>query len=108
MVYVTGDARGVGLAESRTVRRVRPAPRVGEHGYFQVPNLRAARLRSNLTQGELARRSGVSEATVNKLERGKHKAQAKTIRRLAEAMGCPVSEIVRPPLREEEIATVSA
>ena len=45
------------------------------------------RIRSGISQEELARRSGISQADICKLESGKHNTTVKTLKRLAAAMG---------------------
>ena len=56
--------------------------------------LRRARERRLLTQADLAARIGGSEATVNRLERGRNPARISTVRRLAEALGVPADELL--------------
>ena len=49
-----------------------------------------------LSQKELAERAGLTEATVNRLEKSRHKPIFKTIRKLAEALGVAPGEIEFP------------
>ncbi len=48
-----------------------------------------------LTLQELEERSGVSYSTLVRLEHGKTAAHPSTIRKLAEALGVPPSELLR-------------
>ena len=44
------------------------------------------RIRCGISQEELARRSGMSQADICKLESGKHNTTVKTLKRLAKAI----------------------
>jgi transcriptional regulator with XRE-family HTH domain len=57
-------------------------------------NLRRARLARFWSQSELAERSGVSRATIARVELGEYLPQLRTIRRLAEALQVPPQELV--------------
>ena len=52
-----------------------------------LTRLRDVRQRAFLSQEALAKKSGVAEATINRLERGTQLARYVTIRKLAEALG---------------------
>ncbi len=56
--------------------------------------LREARQRRLLTQAELGKRAGTTEATVNRLENGLQTARISTIRKLAEALEIPAEELI--------------
>ncbi len=56
--------------------------------------LREGRQRRLLTQAELAKRAGTTEATVNRLENGMQTARISTIRKLAEALEVPAEELI--------------
>lgn len=58
-------------------------------------NLRRARERLNLTQEEVAERSGVHATEVSRIEGGKRDPQVSTVQRLAEAVGLSASELLR-------------
>lgn len=60
---------------------------------MQLLRLRDLRLRAFLTQAELAERSGVSEVTINRLERGQQEARISTVRKLAAALGVDPAEL---------------
>ena len=51
-----------------------------------IPRLRAVRERAMLTQAELSERSGVTEATISRIESGHQDARISTARKLAEAL----------------------
>ncbi len=56
--------------------------------------LREGRQRRLLTQAELAKRAGTTEATVNRLENGMQTARISTIRKLAEALEVPAEDLI--------------
>ena len=62
--------------------------------------LRAARQRAALSQENLFVRSGVAEATINRLEQDKQRARHKTVRALADALGVAPAAL----LEDEETA----
>ena len=60
-----------------------------------VERLKALRQLRALSQEELSERSGVGRATISRIERGETGAQGRTLRRLAEALGAGVEELVK-------------
>lgn len=52
-----------------------------------------AREESALTQVELAEKSGVNEITISNIERGRQKPAARTLRKLATALGIEVRDL---------------
>lgn len=48
-----------------------------------------------LSQQELAEAAGIGRATLSRIERGETGAHGRTLRRLAEALGVSVEELVR-------------
>jgi transcriptional regulator with XRE-family HTH domain len=59
-----------------------------------MPRLRVLRLNAGLSQEELARAAGVSEATIKRLEMGKGKRpHPSTRRKLAAALGVPIADV---------------
>jgi transcriptional regulator with XRE-family HTH domain len=58
-------------------------------------NLRRARLDRELTQEEVAERSGVHATEVSRIESGKRDPQVSTVQRLAEAVGLSASDLLR-------------
>lgn len=61
-----------------------------------LPGLRKARLSALLSQAELAEKCGMSEATINRLEVGRHRARISTVRKLAQALGVEPVELMDP------------
>ncbi len=59
-------------------------------------NLRRVRLAHFLSQGELARRSGVHTITVTRLESGRTAPSTRTVRALAEALGVLPADLASP------------
>ena len=56
--------------------------------------LRRARRDRALSQQDLSEATGVAQATLSDLERGKRAARASTVRKLAEALGVEPKELV--------------
>jgi HTH-type transcriptional regulator, competence development regulator len=57
--------------------------------------LRRARRERALSQQDLVRMTGVSQATLSDLEQGKREARASTLRKLAEALGVEPKELMK-------------
>jgi transcriptional regulator with XRE-family HTH domain len=57
--------------------------------------LREMRRRRMLSLRELGERSGVAFDNINKLENEQHRAQPRTLRRLAEALGVEAHELMK-------------
>ncbi len=58
-----------------------------------MKSLKELRLMNYLSQAELARKAGLSTATINRLENGRTKPVFKTIRVLAKSLGVAPAEI---------------
>ncbi|MFP5388763.1 MAG: helix-turn-helix domain-containing protein [Thermoleophilia bacterium] len=58
-------------------------------------NLRRARLDREMTQEDVAERSGVHATEVSRIESGKRDPQVSTVERLAEAVGVSASDLLR-------------
>ena len=71
------------------------APNVWE-APMQLPRLKERRERALLTQAELAKRSGVAEVTINRIENGRHEPRFSTVRKLAGALGVEPAELMAP------------
>lgn len=56
--------------------------------------LREARKRRGLTQVEMARRTGIHQPNIARLEAGRHTPALETLERLATAIGCPLAELL--------------
>ena len=57
-----------------------------EHAVIQA--MIDARKETGLTQQELAKRTGIAQADISKLERGNANPSLKTLKRLAAGLGC--------------------
>ena len=55
--------------------------------------LKEQREKVMLSQGELAEKSGVGISAINKIENDKETPWPKTVRKLAEALECPLSDL---------------
>src|SRR5215208_3795483 len=60
-----------------------------------LPGLRQARQRSGLTQRELSELAGVGKGTIWELETERRGSYPRTIRRLAEALGTKIANLVK-------------
>lgn len=64
-------------------------------------NMRAARERAGLRQEDLAERTGIARPNIARLERGAHLPAFSTLRRVAQALGIELAELVRAPAGAE-------
>jgi transcriptional regulator with XRE-family HTH domain len=55
--------------------------------------IRQAREQAVLSQGELAEAAGINRASVSLIETGRAKPRPSTLRRIAQALGVPASEL---------------
>jgi transcriptional regulator with XRE-family HTH domain len=62
-----------------------------------MPNLIAARRRALITQEELSRLTGLDRVTISRLERGHHKPQFRTMKKIATALGLEPHELFALP-----------
>jgi transcriptional regulator with XRE-family HTH domain len=69
-------------------------PDAGGWVLLKTPRLRELRERVALSQEGLAKKSGVSRATIADLEAGKRPARPSTRRKLAEALGVEPAELM--------------
>ncbi len=65
-----------------------------------LPGLRRAREDAALSQRDLAALSGLSQLTINDLEKGYRGAYFSTIRKLSRALGVPPRTLMEEPKRE--------
>ena len=64
-------------------------------------SLRRLRERSGLTQTEMARRLGISQPTLNRLESAAQNTTLRTLGTLCRALGCSVGELFDGNIRLE-------
>lgn len=72
----------------------------GETGADLAKRVAAARLRSGLTQAQLADASGVTDETISRIERGRYEPAVSTLFRLAEALDISLDRLAGEPARE--------
>jgi len=65
-------------------------------------NVRAARLKLNLTQADLAERSGIRQHRISQIELGQANVTLGILARLAKALGAQVSDMLRMPTSSKE------
>lgn len=68
---------------------------VAQQGFDIGATIREIRHEQVLTQSELADLAGIHEITVSDLERGKRKASARTVRKLAVAFGFETRDLLK-------------
>lgn len=56
--------------------------------------LRKLRKAKNFTQAGLSKKSGVTETTIARLERGEHTISTPTVKKLAKALGVQTNDII--------------
>src|SRR5690606_16071375 len=59
---------------------------------FVSKRIREARMAANLTQEKVAELSGIPQSHISRLEKGQHSPTAKTLEKLAKAIGVPISQ----------------
>ncbi|HEX7681909.1 MAG TPA: helix-turn-helix transcriptional regulator [Thermoanaerobaculia bacterium] len=69
-------------------------PARGDYAQLFGARLRELRTAADLSQRELAKRCGTSAAAISNFEAGNNSPTLGTLVRLAEAMGCNVTELV--------------
>lgn len=76
----------------------RPVPKRLRYPLYQDPAaLRRKRVEAGLRQADLAERAQCSQNFISELESGHRSASAATMRNLACALGCTVTELMPPP-----------
>jgi len=70
-------------------------PKLGQEGALFGARLREMRIERGLTQPDLARHVGTSASNISDLERGIKVPTLTTIARLANALACNVTELVK-------------
>lgn len=66
----------------------------GEKMTFPGSSLRAYRLREDLTQEDLARKSGIPQANISAMEKGRRPIGLITAKKLATILGCDYKKLV--------------
>ncbi len=81
-------------AINELIRYVARAPKAAAHptGFY----LRALRGKLRMSQAQLARRSGIDQGQIARIELGKIEAELKTLRKLFAAMFCDLLVIPKP------------
>jgi transcriptional regulator with XRE-family HTH domain len=77
-----------------------PGSARGEAGADLAKRVAAARLRSGLTQAQLAEASGVTDETISRIERGRYEPAVSTLFRLAEALDISLDRLAGEPVRD--------
>lgn len=67
--------------------------RAGLRLRFDPLRFKRLRLEQSLSQEELARRAGINHSTISYIESGRFSPKLRTIRLLAEALGCGTLDI---------------
>ena len=65
---------------------------------MEVPNLRTIRLRRLLTQDDLASKTGMTKASISRLETGATKARISTVRKLLSALDVDLDDLTATSL----------
>ncbi|MBI2385790.1 MAG: helix-turn-helix transcriptional regulator [Elusimicrobia bacterium] len=81
-------------AINESIRYAGHAPKAATHppGFY----LRALRGKMRMSQAQLARRSGVDQGQIARIELGKVEAELKTLRKLFDALFCDLLVIPKP------------
>ena len=96
---IQGMARSYG--DSTAARRARVAPVVEadravlERAYDLAMQMVELREKQGLTQAQLADRSGIDQADISRLERGATSPTARTLQRVADALGADLRLVTR-------------
>ncbi len=61
-----------------------------------LPGLKRHRILAGLTQQELAERAGMHRASIAALEKTKHPARPRTLKKLADALGVRTQDLAGP------------
>lgn len=83
-------------AINESIRYAARAPKAATHppGFY----LRALRGKMRMSQAQLARRSGIDQGQIARIERGRVEAELKTLRRLFDSLFCDLLVIPKPRL----------
>jgi transcriptional regulator with XRE-family HTH domain len=89
-------------ATTRKRRRRLPADRLAQ----DPDRLKRLRFEAGLEQAELAAQVGCSQPHISELERGTASAGVAILRRLAEALGCEIVDLMQPDQRVAALPSV--
>lgn len=73
---------------------------------YHPEKVRALRLQKKLSQATLAKRAGVSQATISALEKGEPEVKHATLVQVAAALGVPLREIMKRPTKADAAAHI--
>ncbi|MER6191755.1 helix-turn-helix domain-containing protein [Streptomyces cyaneofuscatus] len=86
-------------------RAIPPDPRLLERRRRVADRIRAARLHANLSQQDVIERTGMDRSAYQDIERARASPMLDNLFRIADAIGVPLSDLVReeerPPRRRE-------
>lgn len=71
-------------------------------------NLKAARERAHLSQRSLSEQSGVSQSAISAIEKDERSPSEITMKMLADALGCSVTDLIGEDLCEESKYSLTA
>lgn len=75
-----------------TIRSVKPASYPANELSWDIANkIIAARRQKGLTQADLAKKSGVSQQMISRIEKGQQNISVSTLKKLADSLGCQVA-----------------
>ena len=86
------DQRPVRLVPGDQNENMEPRPGLQKWIDYVSAKIRTRRKEADLTQEELAKRSGLPQSHISRLEAGKHSPSRVTLEKLAEALGAKLSE----------------
>jgi DNA-binding XRE family transcriptional regulator len=68
--------------------------KLAPHGISSANSLKAYRLREGLTQKELADKSGIAQANISAMEKGRRPIGLEAAKTLADALGCEYKKLI--------------
>jgi DNA-binding XRE family transcriptional regulator len=87
------DQSPVRLKKMDQEAELQPGPGLQKWIDYVSGKIRTLREQANLTQVELAEKSGLPQSHISRLEGGKHSPSRVTLEKIAAALGVPVSEL---------------
>ena len=70
-----------------------PSPDLQKWMSYAGARIKQVRKEAGLTQVNLAKKTGLPQSHISKLENGKHSPSAMTLKKIAEALGVPASDL---------------